>query len=40
VVPDFSVERAREMTAAWENAVGPEEFAEHIEALREAGLPE
>ena len=40
VTPDFSVERARKMFAAWENAIGPQEFAEYMEALREAGLPE
>jgi len=40
VTPDFSVERARQMLAAYENALGSEEFAEVMEALREAGLPE
>jgi hypothetical protein len=40
VTPDFTVERAREMFAAWENAVGSQEFAEYMEALRTAGLPE
>jgi adenylate cyclase len=40
ITPDFSVARAREMVGAWEKAVGPEEFAAYMEALREAGLPE
>jgi tetratricopeptide (TPR) repeat protein len=40
VTPDFTVERARERWVAWENAVGSEEFAAYMEALREAGLPE
>jgi hypothetical protein len=40
VTPDFTVERARGIFAAWENALGPEEFAANMEALREAGLPE
>jgi adenylate cyclase len=40
VTPDFSVERARVTFQNAENAVGPEEFAAYMEALREAGLPE
>ena len=40
VVPGFTVERARVMFQNSENAVGPQEFAAYMEALRKAGLPE
>jgi adenylate cyclase len=38
--PDFSVARARELYAGWEDAIGPQEFAAYREALGKAGLPE
>jgi adenylate cyclase len=40
ITPDFSVERAIEMLAGYENAVGPKEFGAYMDALAEAGLPE
>jgi adenylate cyclase len=40
VTPEFSVERARELMAPYENALGSAEFEEYMAALRAAGLPE
>jgi adenylate cyclase len=40
ISPDFNVARARALAGGWENAIGPQEFAAYMEALRKAGLPE
>jgi adenylate cyclase len=40
VNPDFTVARVSGTAAAWENALGPQEIAAYMEALRKAGLPE